>query len=423
MNMQINPQLERRIAGEPDLRSTIRSSRRYLIGGGALLLVLGGFWYFTSGSGQRPVAVIRAAPVKVAVAAQRTMPVIERTIGTIVANASVAVTARVTGQLESIHFKEGDMVKQGQLLFQIDPRPYKAALDQAVAQQARDQAQLENAQANARRYATLFQQDAISTQQRDLAEATARSMEATVAADKAATDIARLNLDFTRIRSPVNGKTGPILIQLGNMVTASASVAAAALVTINEIQPVKISFFLPQADLPRIQAMAKQGGLTATINLHDAGGDQDIQAPVIFIGNAVNATNGTIEMRAEFANKDAALVPGQLVDIVVALSEIPNAIVVPREAVNNGPEGQYVYRVTGGAAEQVPVKVQFDDTVHAAISGGIRAGDSVIVDGQLRVQPGAKVTVVPARSGGEAGGAAGNGGRRGGTPGHGIGGL
>jgi multidrug efflux system membrane fusion protein len=422
MNMQVNPQLERRIAGEPGPRSTIRSSRRYLIGGGALLLVLGGFWYFTNGNGQRPVPVSRAAPVKVAVAAQRTMPVIERTIGTIVANASVAVTARVTGQLESIHFKEGDMVKQGQLLFQIDPRPYKAALDQAVAQQARDQAQLENAQANARRYASLFQQDAISTQQRDLAEATARSMEATVAADKAATDIARLNLDFTRIRSPVNGKTGPILIQLGNMVTASASVAAAALVTINEIQPVKISFFLPQADLPRIQAMAKQGGLTASINLHDAGGGQDIQAPVIFIGNAVNATNGTIELRAEFANKDAALVPGQLVDIVVALSEIPNAIVVPREAVNNGPEGQYVYRVAAnGTAEQVPAKVLFDDTINAAITGGIKAGDKVIIDGQLRVQPGSKVTISQSRDGGGSG--AGNGGRRGGTPGHGIGGL
>jgi multidrug efflux system membrane fusion protein len=422
MNMQINPQLERRIAGEPDLRSTIKSSRRYAIGGGALLLVLGGFWYFTNGNSHRQATPNRAAPVKVAMAEQRTMPVIERTIGTIVANSSVAVTARVTGQLNKIYFKEGDMVKAGQLLFQIDPRPYKAALDQAVAQQARDQAQLENAQANARRYATLFQQDAISTQQRDLADATARSMEATVAADKAATDLARLNLDFTSIRSPVNGKTGPILIQLGNMVTASASVAAAALVNINEIQPVKISFFLPQADLPRIQARVKQGGLTASIKLHDAGGESDIQAPVIFIGNAVTATNGTIELRAEFDNKDAALVPGQLVDIVVALAEIPNAIIVPRDAVNNGPDGQYVYRVTDGIAEQVPVKVLFDDTVNDAVTGAIKPGDRVIVDGQLRVQPGSKVTITKARAGGDSGGT-GNGGRRGGSPGHGSGGL
>ncbi len=424
MNMQVNPHLERQAAASKPQGISARSpARKYLIGGGALVLILGGFWYFTNAGHQRPAPIVRAAPVKIATVEQRTMPVIERTIGTIVANSSVAVTARVTGQLDRIFFKEGDLVKAGQLLFQIDPRPYKAALDQAVAQQARDQAQLENALANARRYATLFQQDAISVQQRDLMESTARSLEATVAADKAAVDMARLNMDFTRIHSPVNGKTGPILIQLGNMVTASASVAAAALVTINEIQPVKISFFLPQADLPRIQAMARRGGLTATINLHDAGGDHNIQAPVIFIGNAVNATNGTIELRAEFANKDATLVPGQLVDIVVGLSEIPNALVVPREAVNTGPEGQYVYRLTAeNTAEQVPVKVLFDDTVNDAISGNLKPGDRVIVDGQLRVQPGSKVTITPSRApaGGEgAGGGAG----RGAPAGHGAGGL
>ncbi len=308
-------------------------------------MVLGGFWYVTNMSGKRAAPPNRAAPVKVALAHQRNMAVVERTIGTVVANSTVSVSARVTGQLQTANFKEGDLVKTGDLLFQIDPRPYQAALDQALATQARDQAQLENAQNDSRRYASLFSQNAISTQQRDLAQATAKALEATVAADRAAADMARLNLEYTRIRSPVNGKTGPILIQPGNMVTASASVGASTLVTINEIQPIKISFFLPQADLPRIQAMAKKRGLTATINLHDAGGE-DIKAPVDFIGNAVTNTNGTIELRANFANTDSSLVPGQLVDVVVALAQIPHTIVVPREAVNTGPDGQFVYVVT-----------------------------------------------------------------------------
>jgi multidrug efflux system membrane fusion protein len=411
MNMQINPQVNR-TDEEPEGLARLLPPRKYLIGGAALVLVLGGFWYVTNMNGQRAAAPNRAAPVKVAFAEKRNMAVIERTIGTVVANSTVSVTARVTGQLQAAHFKEGDLVKTGDLLFEIDPRPYQAALNQALAAQARDQAQLENAQNDARRYTTLFSQNAISTQQRDATQAAAKALEASVAADKAAADVARLNLEYSRIRSPVNGKTGPILVQPGNMITTGGAASTAPLVTINEIQPVKISFFLPQADLPRIQAMTKKGGLTATINLHDAGGDADIKAPVTFIGNAVNNTNGTIELRATFNNADASLVPGQLLDVVVALSEIPNAIVVPREAVNNGPEGQYVYRVTpDGIADQVEVKVLFDDTVNEAISGGIKDGDKVIIDGQLRVQPGAKVMIARARGPGAAG--AGAGARRG----------
>jgi multidrug efflux system membrane fusion protein len=359
--------------------------------------VLGGFWYVTHMDSGDPRRRTLAVPVKVAPVRQRDMGVIEHTIGSVMANSTVAITARVTGQLQSAHFKEGDLVKVGDLLFQIDPRPYQAALDQALATQARDQAQLENAQNDARRYTALFAQNAISTQQRDQALATAKALEASVAADKAAAETARLNLEYTRIRSPVNGKTGPILVQPGNMITASSSVGASSLVTINEIQPVKISFSLPQADLPRIQAMARKRGLVATINLHDMGGE-DLQAPVDFIGNAVNNTSGTIELRANFPNADSALVPGQLVDVTVALSEIPRAIVVPREAVNTGPDGQYVYIVTAdGIAEQRMVKLLFDDGTDDAILGAVKAGEKVIVDGQLRVVPGAKVSMAHSR--------------------------
>jgi multidrug efflux system membrane fusion protein len=204
----------------------------------------------------------------------------------------------------------------------------------------------------------------------------------------------------------VNGKTGAILVQPGNLVTPSASVGASALVNIVEIQPIKVSFSLPQADLPRIQARARMpGGLTAQVQLHDAGG-QDRTAPVDFVNNAVAGTSGTIELRANFPNQDLSLVPGQLVDVVVELANLPNALVVPRDALNSGPDGQFIYVVTAEmTAQSHPAKLLFDDGTFAAISSDIQPGDRVITQGQLRVLPGGKVSISRESSGaGRAGG-------------------
>jgi multidrug efflux system membrane fusion protein len=245
--------------------------------------------------------------------------------------------------------------------------------------------------AKADRYAHLKEQNAISPQ--DYEDAEAAYLQA-----KANAESARLNLEYTTIKAPISGKTGAILIQPGNMIAAAtASTTASSLVTINEIQPVKISLSLPQSDLPRIQAMQARGGLNILISMHEAGG-KDIQVPVNFIGNAVTSTTGTIELRASYPNPDMALVPGQLVDVTVALAEIPNATQVPREAVNTGPDGQFVYRVKDGRAEPVPVKVLFDDGVYDAVSGGLQKGELVITDGQLRVLPGGKVNVTGQRN-------------------------
>jgi multidrug efflux system membrane fusion protein len=381
MNVQINP------LQNPPVRDDRRDGepghgRRFLIGGAALALALGGFWYFTHDS-KPPARRAVAAPVHVATVQTGNMAVIERTIGTVMANSTVQVNARIQGQMIKAYFKEGQMVKTGDIMFQIDPRPYQAAYDNALAS-------LATAKAKADRYARLSAENAIAGQQLD--DAQAAYLEA-----KAAVESARLNVEFTTIRAPVNGKTGAILIQPGNMVSAStASTNATPLVTLNEIQPVKISLALPQSDLPRIQEMQRTKGLTVTVSLHDAGGS-DIQVPVNFIGNAVTNTTGTIELRGSYDNPDMALVPGQLVDVTVALAEIANATLVPREAVNTGPDGQFVYAVKDGTAVQVPVKVLFDDGVKDAVSGSLKKGDQIITEGQLRVIPGAKVTVSAAK--------------------------
>jgi multidrug efflux system membrane fusion protein len=379
MNVQINPLPTEGKARTDGRGADGAAPRKYLIGGAALVLVLGGFWYFTHSGGNMAPKRSVAAPVRVAPVERRTMAVNERTIGTVVANSTVQVNARVQGQLVKAFFKEGQMVKTGDLLFQIDPRPYQATYDNAAASMA-------SAKAKFDRYTRLKSQNAISPQ--DVDDAQASYLEA-----KAMAESARLNLEFTSIHSPVNGKTGAMLIQPGNMVSAStASTNATPLVSINEIQPVKVSFSLPQSDLPRIQARQRTQGLIATIRL-EGGNGETLSAPVDFIGNAVTNTTGTIELRATFKNADLSLVPGQLVDVSVELNSIPDAIIVPHDAVNQGPDGAYVYTVADGKALLKPVKVQFDDSKFAAVEGDLAAGTPVVVDGQLRVVPGAAVFV------------------------------
>lgn len=390
MNMQSPPpDTDRELrAGESAAGS--HPARWILIGGLALILVLGGYHYWTSLGAAPSHRGAMAAPVRVAKVVEHNMPVVEHTIGTVVAYSTVSVTARVQGQLTKAYFKEGQMVKKGQLLFQIDPATYQAAYDSAVAN-------LATTKAKAERYKRLLSQDAIASQSAD--DAQAAYLQA-----KASLDMAKLNLQYTQIRSPVDGKTGPILLQPGNLVSVNG--ITAPLVTITQIQPIKVSFNLPQSDLPRIQAQAKKGGLVATVDLHDAGG-KIFTAPVDFISNAVSDSAGTIELRATFPNTDKSLVPGQMVNVTVALADIKNAIVVPRVAVNTGPNDQYVYVVTPKhVVQEHPVKVLFDNGTDMAVQGDLKPGQMVITEGALRALPGGKVSVV--QSGPQAAGAAAN---------------
>ena len=371
-----------------------RLDHRTRVVGGAVIAaaLLGLLAYLAWGTGKSERA--RPAPLVVtATATTQDVTVVEHTMGTVVANATVQVTAQVTGQLMRAAFQEGQIVRKGDLLFEIDPRPFQAALQQARAQLAKDTAQLVMAQSNKQRYETLFAQKAISSQQRDEADATSKSMVATVTSDRAAVQVAELNLGYTRIHSPVDGKTGPILIQPGNLVSANGS---NPLVVVTQIEPVKISFSLPQADLPRIQLRERAGALVAMLDTHQTGGSQ-LSAPVDFVSNQVSSQTGTIELRATFANRDHQLVPGQLVDVAVTLNSLRGATVVPREAVNEGPTGRYAYVVSvDGTAKMRPVNVLFDDGTKMAVTG-VKRGEAVITDGQLRVVPGAKVKVSAAK--------------------------
>jgi len=375
----------------PDRWQRAKPRHRVILAGLACIVVALAIWYLFL---RQPPAIPKPPPppVRVGTVQQQNVTAVEHSIATVVSPATVSVTAQVTGQLLSSGFSEGQIVHTGDVLFRIDPKPFAAALQQAEAALARDQANYQSAANDKVRYTTLAAQGAASTQQRDQAIATADADAAIVKSDKAAVVVAQLNLGYTVIRSPIDGKTGPILIQPGNLIVANASTTP--LVTITQVQPIKVSLFLPQSDLPRIEQQMHAHRLEMTVDPHNGPGGS-INALVDFVGNQVNASTGTIELRATFPNTDNRLVPGQYVDASVALNEYPNAIVVPHDAVNLGPDTHYLFVVDGqDTVEMRPVTVLYDDGTIAAIKGNAKPGDHVIVEGQLRALPGHRVTIV-----------------------------
>jgi membrane fusion protein, multidrug efflux system len=330
-----------------------------------------------------------AAPVRIANVTSRTMPVELQAIGNVEAISTVSIKAQISGQLMRVHFKEGDFVKKGQLLFTIDRAPFEAALRQAEGTLAKDEAQSLNSKLDAERYEGLGKQGVVSKQQVDAAGAAANAMAATVAADKAAVETAKINLEYTSIYSPINGRTGSVGVKEGNLVKAND---VPILVTINQIEPIYVSFSIPEQQLAELKQYSNSKSLKA--DAAPQGGTQRFQGRLTFIDNSVDLTTGTIKLKATFDNAAHALWPGQFADVNLTLKSQPDAIVVPTAALQTSQNGTYVYVVDQDlTAKQQPVKVGWNVGEDTVIASGLHPGQRVVTDGQLRLTPGAKVDI------------------------------
>src|SRR5579859_1063619 len=332
---------------------------------------------------------IPAAPVTVATVVERNMPVQVQAIGNVEAIATVSIKPQISGELVGVHFKEGDFVKKGQLLFTIDRAPFEAALRQAEGTLAKDEAQSLNSKLDAERYQGLGKQGIVSKQQVDAAGAAANAMAATVAADKAAVETAKINLEYTSIYSPINGRTGSVGVKEGNLVKAND---VPILVTINQIEPIYVSFAIPEQQLAELKQYSNTKSLK--VDAAPQGSSQHFQGRLTFIDNSVDLTTGTIKLKATFDNAAHVLWPGQFADVKLTLKSQPNAVVVPTAALQTSQNGTYVYVVNQDlTAQPQPVKVGWNVGEDTVIASGLQPGQRVVTDGQLRLTPGAKVDI------------------------------
>lgn len=330
-------------------------------------------------------------PVTVDTVAQKTVPVMVETIGNVEAYTSVSVKARVGGELTQVHFQEGQEVKQGALLFTIDPRPYQAVLKEAQAKLARDRALLQKAQDDARRYSRLIKDDLISREQYDQIMANAQALAATVQADAAAVEHARLQVGYCYIYSPISGRTGSILINQGNLIKAEDE--KNPIVVIHQIQPIYVSFAVPEKYFPEIKAAMDKGELPVSAVI---AGDEPhpVQGVLTFIDNQVDPATGTVRLKGTFRNSEKRLWPGQFVEVSLELASQPHALVIPSQAVQTGQGEQYVFVVKPDqTVDYRAVKVERIINGEAVVQEGLAAGERVVTDGQLRLVPGARVEI------------------------------
>lgn len=326
-------------------------------------------------------------PVTVAKAELRTMPLTVRTIGHVEAIQTVAVRPQVGGVLQDIRFDEGQSVTRGQVLAVIDPRPYEASLREVEARLARDEALARKAEADVARYADLVRKDFVTKEQADLIKATAESLRATVAADRASVDNARLQLNFCTITAPVAGRTGSLLVRAGNLVKANDD---KVLVVINQMRPIFVSFAVPADHLAAVRTGARDGlEVNAVIPGED---DRPVGGKLAVVDNAVDASTGTVLLKATFDNEGERLWPGLFVDVVLVLEQQRDRLVVPAAAVQTGQIGTYVFVVKDDQTVELrPVKVARQDERDAVLTDGVQAGETVVTDGQLRLVPGTRV--------------------------------
>ena len=329
-------------------------------------------------------------PVVIAEVTSEDLPVWLEGIGNVQAANTVTVRPRVGGTLESVSFTEGSMVKEGDVLAKIDPRPFESILAQAKAKKAQDEAQLSNAQATLARAQSLVKENAISRQLVDQAEASAAQLDAQVKADQAAIDAAQLDLDFTTVRAPISGRTGVRRVDAGNVVTGSQT---EGLVVVTEMQPISVIFTLPQRYLPDLRPHMKPGAAELRVQATDDEGTLLDEGMLKLVDNQIDNATGTLRLKASFPNKDFTLWPGQYLNARVLVDTKKDAIVVPPEVVQPGLKGPFVYLVKEDQtveARQVKPGMTLDNLT--VIEEGLQPGDRVVRDGQSKLKPGAKIT-------------------------------
>lgn len=350
----------------------------------------------SSGNGGAGGKKVPAVSVTVGTAVRKAAPVQLSAIGNVQAFSTVTVRALVEGTLTVVHFAEGQHVRNGDLLFTIDPRPFEVRLKQAEAALARDKAQAELARQEATRYEGLAAKDYVSREQADQTRAAADAAAATLLADQAGVENARLQLDYCSIRSPIDGVAGALLVHAGNVVKANDP--DHPLVVIQQVSPVYVAFSVPASQLPEIKRSMGRGMVRVTATPSDVA-SAPAGGMLTFVDNAVDLTTGTIQLKALFPNKDKALWPGQFVNIVLTLSTQPDAILVPTQAVQTGQEGAYLFVVKADeTVESRPVIVGRTMGAETVIEQGVSPGERVVTDGQLRLATGVKIDIKTAVS-------------------------
>ena len=355
------------------------------------LLLLTSFWGCASANTKSAHANTGPQVVQVAVATaeRRDFPVYLSGLGSVQAWNTVSLKSRVDGQIVQIAFREGQFVKQGDLLIVIDPRPYQVALEQAEAALARDQAQLKNAQLDYDRFQGLFKEGVISQQQYNGQQALVGQLEGTIKSDQAAIDNAKLQLVYTRITSPVNGRIGLRLVDIGNMVHATDT---NPLLVVTQLQPIAVVFTLPEDALPTVAQHMKNGTLTVDAYSRDDS-TKIASGKLLTIDNQIDQTTGTGKLKAMFENVDNALIPNQFVNARLLLETRKGATVVPAAALQRGPQGSsFTYVVKPDKTVEVrPVKVSLTQGDQSVITSGVAPGDQVVTDGQDKLQAGSHV--------------------------------
>lgn len=337
------------------------------------------------GGGRKREALVTVAPAQ-----EKDVPLQLRAIGNVEAYSTVAVRALVGGQLQAVHFRQGQDVRKGDRLFTIDARPMQAALAQAEAALARDRAQEKNAAEQLRRYTALYQEGGVSQEQYEQFRTNLAALRATVEASRANVENARVQLGYATVTAPLSGRTGTLQVHAGNLVRANDTTP---LVTINQVSPIYVTFSLPQKDLPDVNRYQGEGRIKVTAAV--PGAEQlTEEGSLTFVENAIDPTTGTIKLRATFPNAAKRLWPGQFVKVAVTLTTMPRVTVVPARAVQTSQQGEFVYVLKPDqTVEARPVVTGQAHEGETVVREGLAAGEQVVTDGQLQLKPGAKVQV------------------------------